>query len=455
MTAYYNEFDKSAAQWLRNLIVAGHIAPGYVDERSIEDVYPSDLRGFTQCHFFAGIGVWSHALRQAGWSDDRPVWTGSCPCQPFSAAGKGAGFDDERHLWPAFHHLIKECKPAIIFGEQVASKAVEPWIDLVHTDMEALGYAFGCVPFPSAGVGAPHIRDRAYWAAAGVTLGDACSTGLEGHAGNGSPARWEGSTRPVAASSLLGSVADATDQRLHGRWSGSQSNGRGQAWIESERLCDAIGVADAIMQQRPNGKLGIRNVNDAGGRIEGSAEVAGLCGDSGVADDNRDGCKSRSEGCETMGHGEATGADCGAVWMADSQQHDSGSQAEPAHHGQPQAVGPENRAGGCGGLSGGLGDADSNGAGRVGASIRRQEAGEGGRGCGDDVGASGAADRTGPTNGFWNAADWLRCRDGKWRPVEPSTFPLVNGAAARVVRLRAYGNAINAQAAQAFIESVM
>ena len=165
MSAYYNEIDPFSAQWLRNLIAAGHIAPGEVDERSIEDVKPDDLREFTQCHFFAGIGVWSYALRQAGWPDDRPVWTGSCPCQPFSQAGEGVGFADERHLWPSFEWLILQRRPPVIFGEQVASKAVGPWIDLVHADVEALGYAFGAVAFPSAGVGAPHIRDRLFWVA--------------------------------------------------------------------------------------------------------------------------------------------------------------------------------------------------------------------------------------------------------------------------------------------------
>lgn len=165
MKAYYNEKDQYAAQWLRNLIAAGHIAPGEVDERSIEDVRPVELAGYSQCHFFAGIGVWSRALRLAGWPDGRPVWTGSCPCQPFSPAGQRAGFTDERHLWPAWFHLISECHPSILFGEQVAGKDADHWLDLVHDDMESLGYAFGAIPFPAAGIDAPHIRDRLYWVA--------------------------------------------------------------------------------------------------------------------------------------------------------------------------------------------------------------------------------------------------------------------------------------------------
>jgi DNA (cytosine-5)-methyltransferase 1 len=61
----------------------------------------------------------------------------------------------------------------------------------------------------------------------------------------------------------------------------------------------------------------------------------------------------------------------------------------------------------------------------------------------------------GPINGFWRSADWISCRDDRWRPVEPGTFPLVDGASARMGRLRAYGNAINAQAAIEFIRSTL
>jgi DNA (cytosine-5)-methyltransferase 1 len=58
---------------------------------------------------------------------------------------------------------------------------------------------------------------------------------------------------------------------------------------------------------------------------------------------------------------------------------------------------------------------------------------------------------TGPVNGVWRNADWLLCRDGKWRPVESGTFPLAHGDRSRVGRLRAYGNAIVATQAEEFI----
>ncbi len=161
--AYYNEFDVKAAAWLRELIKAGHIAPGDVDDRSIADVAAADLKGYTQCHFFAGIGGWSYALRLARWPDDRPVWTGSCPCQPFSAAGKRGGTDDTRHLWPEFYRLIGECRPATVFGEQVASKDGLAWLDIVSTDLERADYAIGAAGMCAAGIGAPHIRQRLYF----------------------------------------------------------------------------------------------------------------------------------------------------------------------------------------------------------------------------------------------------------------------------------------------------
>ena len=162
---YYNEIDPYAAQWLRNLIAAGHIAEGDVDTRSIKDVRADDLRPYVQCHFFAGIGVWSHALRLAGWPDDRPVWTGSCPCQPFSVAGSNRGVNDERHLWPDWFRLIDERRPSVVFGEQVEAAIGHGWLDLVQTDLEGKGYAVAAAGIPAAGVQAPHIRQRLWFVA--------------------------------------------------------------------------------------------------------------------------------------------------------------------------------------------------------------------------------------------------------------------------------------------------
>lgn len=196
---YFNEIENFPAQWLLN-----YWAGAKVDERSIKDVESESLARFLRCHFFAGIGGWEIALREAGWPEDVPVWTGSCPCQPFSAAGKQKGTADERHLWPEFLRLIEANRPPHIFGEQVSGKKVtgrlftpkafkrlepearraveeedsEAWLKHVQTDLEGLGYIVGSVSFPACCVGAPHARQRLYWYARYV--GDTSSKRLEG-----------------------------------------------------------------------------------------------------------------------------------------------------------------------------------------------------------------------------------------------------------------------------------
>lgn len=162
---FYNEIDPKAAAWLRELIRQGFLPPGVVDERSIADLKPHDLIGFTQCHFFAGIGGWSLALFLAGIPTTRKLWTGSCPCQPFSDAGLGLGTADSRHLWPVWFKLILQCRPELVLGEQVASKAALGWLDGVFLDLEGAGYACAAADLCAAGVGAPHIRQRLYWVA--------------------------------------------------------------------------------------------------------------------------------------------------------------------------------------------------------------------------------------------------------------------------------------------------
>ena len=218
VTAYYNEFDGFAASWLRELIADGLIAPGDVDERSIVDVSADDLRGYVQHHFFAGIGGWSYALRLAGWDDDRPVWTGSCPCQPLSVSGQQRGHADSRHLWPSFFKLIAECRPATVFGEQVASKLGREWFAAVRLDLEELGYACGAADLCAASVGAPHIRQRLWW------VGYADGTGRETR--DTQPIGDEARPSELAQPSSHGRLGHADSTRSQRRVSGRQNTQR-------------------------------------------------------------------------------------------------------------------------------------------------------------------------------------------------------------------------------------
>ncbi len=224
MTAYYNEFDPKAAAWLRQLIKNGNIANGFVDERSIIEVTPEDLEGYTQCHFFAGIGVWSHSLRKAGWKDNQHVWTASLPCQPFSVAGNQKGKEDERHLLPHFIELVKQCKPDAIFGEQVESAIKHQWLDDLQTNMEAENYAVGHCVLGAHSVNAAHIRQRLYWVAAKSRMGNT-------EDGNGRPKSqltsstcrktWDQLGRPEPDSRMADSLSSRSQRGISG-WENTQ-----------------------------------------------------------------------------------------------------------------------------------------------------------------------------------------------------------------------------------------
>ena len=269
MTTYYNEIDPAAAHIIECLIKEGVIAYGVVDKRSIKDVQPEEIQEFTQAHFFAGGGLWSVAARLAGWPDDRPLWTGSCPCQPFSVAGKGKGIADERHLWPDFFRLIRACRPPRVVGEQVAGAAGYGWFDGVQSDLETEGYASRAVDIPACSVNAPHIRQRLYWVA--TNMGDANNSGLSRHGGfvnEHEKERWHDQERRAAKTSILSGernqssdVGDAAF--LHGDVSKRDrtSSRESKIWSEISQLGNSSGcnMADAISnqeheeQQRPSG----------------------------------------------------------------------------------------------------------------------------------------------------------------------------------------------------------
>lgn len=354
MTAFYNEIDPYAAQWLRNLIAAGHIAPGIVDERPIQEIEPWELHGFTQCHFFAGIGIWSLALRRAGWSDDWPIWTGSCPCQPFSNAGKRKGKDDERHLWPYWFDLVRECKPSIVVGEQVASKDGLGWFDLVSADMEGADYAVAAADLCAAGFRQAHIRQRLYF----VALADTCQQSGE---------RDTGKILTTQTGQHGAGIA------INGSINLGYSNGR-----------DVDGLA-----HHHQGREGWAGMPECGDQFVARARSL----DGGMADSDRENQSGRG--------------------ILGSRQSDDASLRAARER------------------SSGLRKAST-----MGRAIRNP----------------------GEIDERWLAVDWLLCRnpsgEPSWRPVEPGSFPLAHGIAARMGKLRAYGNGLDLETATKFCEVV-
>jgi len=214
MPVYYNDIDPKACTWLQQLVLDGLLPKGDVDCRDIREVKAEDLKGYHQLHFFAGIGGWPLSLQMAGWPEDRPVVSGSLPCQPFSAAGKQLGKKDERHLLPHFLELVEQCDWPILFGEQVPAAIKHGWLDDLQSTMGAQGYTTGAVVLTAAGVGAPHIRQRLYWLAS--RLGHPQCDGHDVVPVRRSPEKIEGRLQQPERPSAIGGMGDPEHNGCNG-----------------------------------------------------------------------------------------------------------------------------------------------------------------------------------------------------------------------------------------------
>lgn len=441
---YYNENDAEKAAWLRELIRQNVVAPGEVDERSIQQVAAADLRGFRQCHFFAGVGVWSYALRLAGWPDDRPVWTGSCPCPSFSAAGKGEGFDDPRHLWPAWYRLIPQSNPPTLFGEQADDAIGYGWLDLVQTDLERAHYAVGKAVLGACSVGAPHIRQRLYFCA--HATGSRQSNARE-H-GSGLPLL---SARSVERGGIVGSADAMHAERrsldgpgqdgcdgAHARWQEAHGEPRARSETRDSLQPDS---ERSFARRETSTTVGHGNPTDAASSSSerndtdfGGSQVGQTASDSRIERSDRRRSASSKIGAASQESGTSLDGSNATKRRLAMHRSASGDAGHFALTSQP-GIGSQSIGAGLEGFSG---------------DVREWR----GPGWLDPLTARSVA-AAGATRGFWRDCDWWHARDEKYRPIERGLFPLVTGASNRVLKLRGYGDAIVPQVAAAFIESYL
>jgi DNA (cytosine-5)-methyltransferase 1 len=400
VSIYYNDNDPKSAAWLRELIALSVIPPGDVDERSILEVRPRELSKYTQCHFFAGIGGWPFALCLAAWRQGRRVWSGSCPCQPFSTAGDQKVDQDERHLWPAFRGLIAECKPPTCFGEQVASADGRIWLAGVRSDLEELGYGVGAADLCAAGVGAPHIRQRLYW----VADADMGRRNTRGRGRRSSGSKSKGRHGVTEQRSGLG-VGEPTGSGSAGGLAHLPSAGRQGEHADidraelapAERGGVACGLAHAALPE--GARLGPQ-LEHVPGSAGGDHKLAG-------------------DGANGGGLGNATG---------DNERRDP----VPGAHGAGQPAGGSSGAGlRVADPENGGGQNERSGNGSAGQPVGLFS-GTGSRTCVRDNSSGGSEvipENSGTDGrfGFWSDYELIPCGDGKARRIEPSTLEMVNG----------------------------
>ena len=335
---------------------------------------------------------------------------------------------DKRHLWPEVWRLVRECRPATIFGEQVGGADGRVWFAGVRATLELLGYRVGAADLAAGSVSAPHIRQRLFW----VAVADG------GESRNGRiQRRRKQRQQPQDDGTARGVFHPASNGRRQGR---SESDGR-----DAESIGDAGGMGDNGGKRCEGCEVQLRQPEHGGETVLDQSSPVGTSGTCSAcpsarwtetprsvdgAGDSQTGTRSRSE------------AD---VAVLEDQVHGDG----PGWMGDPIQPGREGRGAGV-----------------------RGESVDGG--SGEPVAPAGDAGRN-----FWADSLFIPCRDGQWRrvpaqseiqslapgispavggsglAVDPSRYPLTQEKEGRVILLRGAGNSIVPEVAAAFIRAFL
>jgi DNA (cytosine-5)-methyltransferase 1 len=224
------------------------------------------------------------------------IISGGFPCQPYSAAGKRLGKEDERHLWPEMLRAIREIKPTWVVGENV--RGLVNWngglvFDEVQSDLEAEGYEVQPFLLPAAAVNAPHRRDRVWFVA--YSSRTSFTTKPERERQKCEQSRSE--LRNIA--SAVGEVKDATNPNSRGL-EGSTKVGRNSIDVEWKsqfgNASDSISIGHTSCGKSAEAQgIGCRNNGEQKERSQQAEWSNGLLGLQGNATD------TSSIGCNNWG----------------------------------------------------------------------------------------------------------------------------------------------------------
>lgn len=202
---------------------------------------------------FPGISIHDDIKSFDGkqWAGKVDILTGGFPCQPYSAAGKRLGKEDERHLWPEMLRVIGEVQPPYIVGENVYG--LVNWsgglvFNEVQSDLENKGYEVAPVILPACAVNAPHRRDRIWF----VAYSDSNRKSIK-------------SLNDCERVGQLGASANSSSKRVGGSWGGRDAS--------RELLQEGEREQSQLVDQRTGCTGIIANASDDGHTFEGRSRV--------------------------------------------------------------------------------------------------------------------------------------------------------------------------------------